>query len=552
MKTQRYISALMMLRWIDAFPFLLFGWFAWMIMQSPMQVNHDCAYVLHCSQLLTMGGLPYVDFIDVNPPLIFYLNTIPVYASNITGLTLPQAFSFFVLVQLVISTLIVRYLFNLPELNLKPAARAGLMLGWIMCSVVVYTTGDFGQRDYLVILTAFPFLLVRIIRYYGDTVRTFPSLLIGLLTGIGLCLKPNFLLIVAVPELIGLLRTKRFRVLLSPETAACGAFCAAYALHFFFLPPIVRVELFGRWIPFFTRYYGSINLNLFQQVIMQPVVITGIVVLCGFLLLAFIIVRRRGITSLRIEMLSGLVIGSFLSYWIQQKGYSYHALPAKISFVMLALFLSLWFYEEIMHRKEHFPFRRSIASASFLVILAGLIAVAARSFTSDGAYVAYRAFEPYRQAIRSHSAAHDRILFLNTILFPAYPTLVQTNRLPGSRYLTSFPVAAFYYGTPASLSGTFPYRRREAMPPEEKRFLAELASDIATNTPAMIFIHCGPHTSAMPEGFDLNEYFRRANFIAGAMAQYVPWGEVGEFFVYVRRANPIAAAGHTGVKEATL
>jgi hypothetical protein len=520
-------------QWIDTLPFLLFGVFLWLILHHPTQINHDCAYVLQCSQILTMGGLPYVDFIDVNPPLIFYLNTVPVYAAQAAGWSLPETFSLFVLALLAGSTLFLAYLFRLPELNLKPAARFALLLGWILCSLYVYATGDFGQRDYLVILAVFPFVLIRIIRYYGDTIKISPAILIGLLTGIGLSLKPNFLFMALLPELIALARTKRFRVLFTPEIYASAAFCILYAVHFFFLPAIVRTELFGRWVPFFMRYYGTVNLNLFQHVFMQPMVIAGMLVLCSFIVLAFIVVRRRGMTSLRIEILAGLVIGSFLSYWIQQKGYSYHSLPAKISFIMLMLFISLWLYEEVMHRKEHVPFRRVMAAVSAVMILAALAALSVRSLVVDQEYVLYQSFEPYRDAIRAHSAADDRVLFINTVLFPAYPTLVQTGRLSASRYLTSFPLAGFYYGTPGSVP--FSYRPRRLMTDEEQRFLRELASDIRINRPALIFIHDGEHCSALPDGFNMLEYFRKADFIADAMRSYERSGTVGEFALYLRK-----------------
>jgi hypothetical protein len=519
--------------WTDTLPFLLFGLFLWLIFHNPTQINHDCAYVLQCSQILTMGGLPYVDFIDVNPPLVFYLNTVPVYAAQAMGWPLPATFSLFVLALLVGSTMVLAYLFRLPELNLKPAARFALLLGWILCSLYVYATGDFGQRDYLVILAVFPFVLIRIIRYYGDAVNVLPAILIGLATGIGLSLKPNFLFMAVLPELIGLARTKRFRVLFTPEIYASAAFCLIYGVHFFFLPSIMRSELFGRWLPFFMRYYGTVNLNLFQHVFMQPVVIGGMLVLCSFIVLAFIVVRRRGMTSLRIEMLSGLVAGSFFSYWIQQKGYSYHSLPAKISFIMLMLFISLWLYEEVMHRREHVPLRRTMAEASAVMILAALAALSIRPLVVDREYVMYRSFEPYREAIRAHSAADDRVLFINTVLFPAYPTLIQTGRLSASRYLTSFPLAGFYYGTPVSVP--FSYRPRQQMPDEEQRFLRELASDIRINRPALIFIHDGEHCSAMPDGFNMLEYFRKSDFIADAMRSYERSGTVGEFALYLRK-----------------
>lgn len=533
--------------WIDALPFALFLPLAWMILHSPLQINHDCAYVLECARILTEGGLPYVDFIDINPPLIFYMNMAPVYVSKATGLLLPQAFSLFVAGQLLVSSVLLFSLFRMRELNLKPAARAALLAGWIVSSLFVYATGDFGQRDYLVIIMVFPFVIVRVIRYYGDRVRPAPSMVIGIMTGIGLSLKPYFFLLVLIPEAIALVRTRRARVLVAPEMLSACAFTLSYALHFLFLPERVHAELFGRWMPFFMHYYGTINLNLFHYMFTQPAVIAGSVSLVFGAVLAFVIVRRRGISSLRLEMLTGLFIGSFLSYWMQQKGYSYHALPAKISFVMLSLFAALWLYEEIMHRREQVRARKLWAVSASILILLGLFTLTVRAFIADRSYVTYESFRMYRQAIRSYSAQEDRVLFINTVLFPAYPTLIQTGRRSASRYLTSFPLAGFYYGS--AETGTFPYRDRRAMPDEERRFLSELGSDIETMKPALVFIHDGEHCSAMPEGFRMHDYFLHSGFIQEEMRDYRAKEHVGDFVLYVRALPDQAFALHDSTRQ---
>jgi hypothetical protein len=43
-----------------------------------MRIDVDCAINLAYSKLLMEGKLPYVDFVDTNPPLIMYICTIPV------------------------------------------------------------------------------------------------------------------------------------------------------------------------------------------------------------------------------------------------------------------------------------------------------------------------------------------------------------------------------------------------------------------------------------------------------------------------------------------
>ena len=62
------------------------------ILNAPARINHDNAMYLAMGEGLLRGEVPYVDLIDLNPPLIVYLNTIPAAAARLLGIYPPLTF----------------------------------------------------------------------------------------------------------------------------------------------------------------------------------------------------------------------------------------------------------------------------------------------------------------------------------------------------------------------------------------------------------------------------------------------------------------------------
>jgi hypothetical protein len=52
---------------------------------TPLSINWDNSMYLQYAQLLLQGQTPFVDFTDVNPPLIIYLSVLPVFISNLVN-----------------------------------------------------------------------------------------------------------------------------------------------------------------------------------------------------------------------------------------------------------------------------------------------------------------------------------------------------------------------------------------------------------------------------------------------------------------------------------
>ncbi|HMY02717.1 MAG TPA: hypothetical protein PKA48_05155, partial [Candidatus Obscuribacter sp.] len=56
----------------------------------PLSISADQSVYVQSGLLLLQGKVPYLDFFDFNPPLIVYLNVIPVLVARALALPLPM------------------------------------------------------------------------------------------------------------------------------------------------------------------------------------------------------------------------------------------------------------------------------------------------------------------------------------------------------------------------------------------------------------------------------------------------------------------------------
>ena len=73
------------------------------VLFSGVPLRDDSGILLDSARLIVHGWVPYVDYVEMNPPMAHYINTLPIYLARISGLEIPTAFNIFVLVLTVYS-----------------------------------------------------------------------------------------------------------------------------------------------------------------------------------------------------------------------------------------------------------------------------------------------------------------------------------------------------------------------------------------------------------------------------------------------------------------
>lgn len=480
------------------------------ILLHPLRIGWDPALHLQCAQLIAAGGLPYVDMFDVNPPLIWYLDVLPAVVASQFNLPVTLTFNLFMWLLMVLSASLCAYiaLTKLERNSYAHMINFGLIFGLLYFNF--FLTFDFGQREQIFVLLYFPFLFLRYARYSGAAIVKSEAILIGLLAGIGICLKHYFLFNAICVELFLLLTTSRkksWSSFFSTESITAFIFALVYLLHFFLLPQAVRENYFGFLVPAFASGYQFWDTSLAGSLgAPDKRGVFFLLSLSGLMALAF---SRR---SSLLGCCAAFAFSGVVPYLLQFKGWAYQDIPAFAGAVIVicggiaAVIATL--VESISKAKRGTVRFSSIFSASCLglmVLIAGISIVNGREeydkvkaepnfpmsrigFAGDSPYSDIDS--PFATIILANAKARESVIFIGNAVAPGFPVTTQLNVKPGSRHLHCCILSVLQYikdVRPAS--------------PEKTRLLSfkdgivkEYIDDIEKNKPVLIFMQNNPAT----------------------------------------------------------
>lgn len=497
----------------------------------PDSINHDAAMFLDCGRMLLEGLRPYVDFSDLNPPMIMYVSALPAGIAAVLSMPPIAAFNLFVLLLALYSAFASTHLISRSKLDIRPPEAGVFGLGVLLFSACLFWTGDndWGQREHLFLLLYLPLFFVRWIRWEeGHPGRWLPPVA-GLLAGAGACLKPHFVILGFAVEVYFLARKRRWRPFLAPEAILVVVAGLAYAMHFLFLPDPVRETFFGYIVPLVREGYG-VYARPVLEVLRNPGV--PVAVLGG--VAGWILARRdEGSRGALVRAFGVMAVVGAALYVQQGKGWSYHLIPAV--FAGLAAFLfGAGGSPGLLRSGPPSPQRLAV----LLILGVALLFQTARWGLHERAAVGPARDVLHELLVRS-TRPDDAVLMISTSVAEVYPLLLHADRSPGSRFLWTFPLPMLYADHPGAPEGDFPYRSRESMGAREGRFLSELSADIAHRRPAVILVNGYENPQGCPPGFTLPGYLRAAGLFEEAMAGYRFWNEVFGWRIYAPERSPL-------------
>ena len=508
---------------------------------NPLAINHDCAMYLQAGSLLLEGRVPYIDLVDVNPPLIMYLNVIPAAVARALGTHLVPTFLVCVWLLTVVSTFVTRQILA-TTFQPHESLHADLVAtGLAILSLALLHLNVYGQREHLFVLGLFPYLAFRFRHWEGGRSAALPTVAAGLFAGVTACIKPHFVAITLAPEIYWLVTRRTIRAVVRPEVVAFVAVGVAYAAHFLIVPAAMREAFFSTWLPFIARGYHVYDTSILRMIVSKQHLWLPPVA-CG---LVFLVRARPGDVAWNLAKPLAVVAmtagGSFL---LQRKGWAYHAIPiAAAVCALLGLFLAQMVSNSLPNGQRASPgltftLPIRLAQIMLLAIVSGLALTAAALAvrgTTDRALRDLVEHRPLARAIVERSRPGDPVLFITSSVPEPYPLLTQLERRPASRFLVCFPIPMLYDGVTAPAGRPFPYRGvgGPVASPEEAAFLAQLRADIETVRPKAIFIDTQPSCEGCPKEFVIHDYLERMSFIATALSRYRYAGVVEKLALYV-------------------
>ena len=510
------------------------------IFAHPLFIGWDPALHLQCAQLIVKGGLPYVDMLDVNPPLIWYIDCLPALASQWFKIPVTLSFNLFVCILIDLAALYMVRLCRLAIAREMAGARVlfGLFCGYLFFNL--FLRFDFGQREEIFALLFVPYILMRWLRCKGWRPGIVEAIAIGIAGGIGVSMKHYYLIQLVACEFLLIARYKIMHRDLGRthffalEAIALVAFGLLYALHFLLLPQAVRDSYFGFLLPAFALGYNFWDTCL-AFCLAAPdhrgVFLLGAIAATTLFAIYRRAERQNAGTIDLTALISVFAFTGMVPYLMQFKGWPYQDIPffagaAMLTGMAITLLLSLF----------------TRLSAASLILCLSTISLCYFSFGAfkeldtvrhdppfDMSLAGYAGQcskwdvnTPFTDIILEHSKVDDRVLFISNAVTPGYPILTQLKRQPASRHLHCCILSVLQYIQEARESS----RANLKLLAHGPEIVQQYEADITRNRPPLIFLQNMPVAGYMqPEGFE--------NFLARDYR--VLKDDVANFKVFVKK-----------------
>ncbi|MBX3077071.1 hypothetical protein KF913_24385 [Candidatus Obscuribacterales bacterium] len=477
----------------------------------PLRIGWDPALHLQIAQMITQGKIPYVDMSDANPPLVWYLYTIPAFGSELFNIPVTLAFNYFLVVLIVYSVVTCLMLFFRHAKRAEAPFFLPFLVGLTLFNF--FLRYDFGQREEIFVLLYMPYLVLRTLRWQERGVQSKVwSAAIGFMAAIGICIKPHFLIPVFLVELYFLLDKWRWRKLVSTENIACFGGGVLYLAHFLFVPKAMNDAYWKFVVPAFALGYHYWDTSLAAS--FSDPGKRDVFFLTTVACLLAVALRKRCSFLLPLTV---FVFGSIIPYLIQFKGWGYHDQPVYAgAFILFSMEVGYfiffgWKLLESAVSKFSTRFSKSPVSISHRITL-GLIVVSALAIAFRDGQEDYkivvedpRHFDlktigyqgsspwadihsPYTSLVLDGYKLGDKVIVMSNAVSPGYPWLTQLRFEPGSRHLHMVILSVLSY-----IKDILPHTpHNDNLSSQMPRIVNEYAEDIQKNKPRFIFMQKGP------------------------------------------------------------
>jgi hypothetical protein len=370
--------------------------------------NNDVATLLHEAEKVLGGAKLYSDIVEVNPPLIVYLNMPPVLLAWMLGVSPASTFVFYVFAFTCLSLALIWRVTDCrtPGETGWPARLTAL---GVLAIYTIFPSTDFGEREHLLLIFCMPYLFLTIRRVQGLSFDNYAALLIGCLAGLGFALKPHFVLAPLLLEIYLILHFRRLQFF--PEALAAAFVMLVYAASILLLTPLYLQRI----VP-----YALLVYNAGYGIGLLDIVLCWQGCLLALLTIFHFATRAKQPTPVYLDVFLIVSAVFYIAYVAQMKIFYYHLLPVSAMLFMTLLFISM---SESMRNKWS-----GIGSVAAIIVMSTILTVPLTKGTFQTPVM-----EPMLQAMTAY-AKGSATLALSSYNWPVYPmaALAETRtELPG-------------------------------------------------------------------------------------------------------------------------
>jgi hypothetical protein len=503
------------------------GWAALLVLAAvactralSFPLNHDVGWWLHISRSMLAGEVLYRDLIEVNPPMTAFLSIIPVLLSQASGLPIPTASILWVLFLVLGVTGWAAMLGKGPG---APAHHRPIIGGAILFGVGFLPGGDFGQREHLMFTLVIPYMLVLWRRASGYDVSLRSSLAAGLFAGVGLALKPHFLLIWLSLEVASWLESGgdsgvTIRRLRSSERLALFAVLGVYGL---------AVLLQGEYLPLLamtaSTYEDFASANRLQLAIGVP----SAALIFGL----FVVSRAKTDLARLARYFFAVGCGSMVLTVLQGKGWSYHFYPVLAGLAGIVILMVFDFGLRASKVRE----RGRLTDGTLLVLMGSLVLLLTALRIEGQARVAAQQSAALEEQVEhlARFQSEGSFLVLSAFVSRSFPLVNYTDLGWASPFPALWWIRARNHrpeqGTPRVTASL-------AMEDSAEEALTQLLiSRFLRSTPVTVLVDMSADAAFAGARFPYVEYLSQNDQFRREWRNYIMRSEVGPFAVWVRR-----------------
>jgi hypothetical protein len=481
------------------------------------EAHTDEAWALYLAGRVMDGARAGLDFVEVNPPLYIW-KAIPAVAVE-RALGVPS-WPVHVLITSAIAAaclVLAARLLRAAEPDSNGRAVLGLVMGF--CALMLART-DYSQREHVALLLTLPFTTLGTVRAQSRTVSNRSAMAAGVLGAIGFSLKPHFLL----PWLLlegWLLRRRASAWLARPELRSLVVTGLVYGAAILVFAP-EYLPLVRRLAPVY-QVYQQRPLVEVLRLAGAPLLLTGVIAVAGWILGP----RKDGLFQSYLLMHLGFLLAAVT----QLKGFPYH-------------FLGAWGYGLLALTRIIQVGSEGLRST---VLMSGALAMLL-------AVPALKTFDAVRELIRPEDqryrhnfsypsllpltrqfATGETVAVFSTSPSAAWPLIADAGARAGFRYMSLWPMAAFYNDQLWRPEGLV--RPNPVKAGFEAEFLDEVVQDLLRNRPHLLLVLRSDSTLGLPgsQRFEYLEYFSADPRFAAFLDHYSRMQQSSLYDVWLRK-----------------
>jgi hypothetical protein len=491
-------------------------------------LNTDAGFALVTARRLLGGDRLYVDIVETNPPMIYWLFELPALAGRFVVLRDDHLAGAFAAVLLALSIGLAWRMLHWPP-RLSWAARSSILSVFLLAAVLPYLW-QVAQREQIAAILVFPYTVLAARRIAGSRAATAMAIVAGLLAGVGFAIKPFFLAAWFAIE-IAVFAVSRPWSWKRPEPWIVAGMQAAFAGAV-----LIGTEYLQRAVPLARAWYWAYG-NDGLAVVGAPrfwmlVLTASAVVTAGRL-------AREKPAAAEAYIFGAAALGWLVAYASQRKGWFYHLLPAVV-YTSAGLVASILALAAIARSPA--PGARLGARRLAVIPAAVAVAAAAAWFIPVAARVPRTAVaalsRPYEEGLLrtaawiEQAAAGEPVYVMSTSMFPTFPIVNLAGATFPYHYHFLWPIPALYAGPGAAPAGRSP-DRQDAL---ERAFFDTVVRDLVAIPPRVLVVNRDRDQQAMNGvPFDFVAYFSRSAQFRALMQRYQLRGTYGSLEVFERR-----------------